>query len=207
MNANIPNLSKNVGDIKCDICERLVQELEKLIGANATDEKINATIYGLCDQLPGAAASFNKDLICKDSITIAKYLLAFYGDLTNILSVSTYCTNDPIPKASSVRISNAVDVKCDICEFVINEFDKVLADNGTDIKINATIFAACDKLDGAAAIFVISGPPPSNDLKCELCEMIVLKVDNFVGQNASDEKINQTVYKVCQELSGTMQTF
>ena len=47
-----------VGDIKCDICELVVDELDKLIGTNSTDAKINATIYELCSRLPATVQSF-----------------------------------------------------------------------------------------------------------------------------------------------------
>lgn len=51
-------LLDNVGDIKCDICELIIQELDSLVGKNASAEKINATIYDLCNDLSGSAKTF-----------------------------------------------------------------------------------------------------------------------------------------------------
>jgi hypothetical protein len=48
----------DVGDIKCDICELIIKELDTIVGQNASAEKINATIYNLCSQLPGTAAKY-----------------------------------------------------------------------------------------------------------------------------------------------------
>jgi len=49
----------NVGDIKCEICELIIKGLDGLIGQNASVEKINQTVYSLCNDLGG---SF-KDLV------------------------------------------------------------------------------------------------------------------------------------------------
>jgi len=51
-----------VGDVKCELCELLVTELDKLIGDNATDAKINATIYELCSKLPSTVQAFVSDI-------------------------------------------------------------------------------------------------------------------------------------------------
>ncbi|KAH3861880.1 hypothetical protein DPMN_024833 [Dreissena polymorpha] len=50
--------TRPVGDLKCDICELIIQELDQLVGQNASAEKINSTIYALCDKLPGTAKTF-----------------------------------------------------------------------------------------------------------------------------------------------------
>lgn len=52
------SIRENVGDIKCDICELIIQELDSIVGQNASDEKINATIYNLCNYLSGTAKTF-----------------------------------------------------------------------------------------------------------------------------------------------------
>lgn len=41
-------------DAKCELCEFLVTIIDKELGQNASLEKINSTIYGLCNLLPAA---------------------------------------------------------------------------------------------------------------------------------------------------------
>lgn len=43
------------GDLKCDICEGVIELLDKYVEDNATDEKINQTLYALCSGLPAGA--------------------------------------------------------------------------------------------------------------------------------------------------------
>ncbi|WAQ97105.1 hypothetical protein MAR_029795 [Mya arenaria] len=113
---NIKPIEQPVGDIKCDICELIINALDKLAGQNATDEKINATIYALCGELPGAAQLFKK------------------------------------PTVQFTK--NVGDLKCNICELLVQELEKLIGANATDEKINATIYGLCDQLPGTAASFV-----------------------------------------------------
>ena len=46
-------------DLKCDLCEAVLQLLDAAIEKNATKEKINSTVYQICDSLPGTL----KDLV------------------------------------------------------------------------------------------------------------------------------------------------
>lgn len=48
------------GDLACDVCEGVVELLDTLLENNATDEKINQTLYQLCSGLPDGAL---KDLV------------------------------------------------------------------------------------------------------------------------------------------------
>lgn len=47
-----------VGDVKCDICELVIRGIDDLVGKNASEEKINSTIYEICNDLPGSAKTF-----------------------------------------------------------------------------------------------------------------------------------------------------
>lgn len=51
-------VEKQVGDVKCDICELVIRGIDELVGKNASEEKINATIYEICNDLPGTAKTF-----------------------------------------------------------------------------------------------------------------------------------------------------
>jgi hypothetical protein len=45
------------------------------------------------------------------------------------------------------------------------------------------------------------------DIKCEICELAVHKPDELIGQNASKDKINSTMYQICNDLSGTSKIY
>jgi hypothetical protein len=63
--AKVVRIINDVGDIKCDICELIIRELDNIVGNNASANKINATIYNLCSQLPGTAAKYVSFLFCE----------------------------------------------------------------------------------------------------------------------------------------------
>ena len=43
-----------------------------------------------------------------------------------------------------------------------------------------------------------------NDLKCTVCKSIVTLIDSELKKNSSHGKINETVYKFCETLSGSI---
>ena len=46
----------------------------------------------------------------------------------------------------------------------------------------------------------------ANPVACELCELLVQIVDSYLGQNASADTINQTVYDLCNDLPDPIKT-
>ncbi|WAQ97104.1 SAP-like protein [Mya arenaria] len=146
--ADIRPIEQPVGDIKCDICELIINALDKLAGQNATDEKINATIYALCGELPGAAQIFCQNV----APTIVKAIEQGVDPQAACAALKLCSTAVLRP---TVQLTKEVgDVKCDICELLVQELEKLIGANATDEKINATIYGLCDQLPGAAASFV-----------------------------------------------------
>lgn len=45
---------------------------------------------------------------------------------------------------------------------------------------------------------------PSAGPACELCELLVQTVDQYLKDNKTEAAINATVYKVCGDLPGTL---
>ena len=40
--------------VECLLCEAVIQQLDKEMEKNSTEKKVNATVYGICEKLPGA---------------------------------------------------------------------------------------------------------------------------------------------------------
>ena len=45
---------ENLKDLKCELCEAIIDSIDKVIGTNATKQEVNETVYGVCGQLPGS---------------------------------------------------------------------------------------------------------------------------------------------------------
>ena len=50
----------------------------------------------------------------------------------------------------------------------------------------------------------LSLQPPSAGPACELCQLLVQTVDQYLKDNHTEAAINATVYKLCNELPGTL---
>ncbi|KAL4240574.1 hypothetical protein ACF0H5_001366 [Mactra antiquata] len=146
-------VTDNQVDIKCDICEFIISEMDKILADNATDAKINATIYSLCTRFSGAA-----QLLCRNLAPLIVQQVEAGVNPTDACRILTLCPQR-VDDALDVAVNEIedvfveetsddeqVDIKCDVCEFLIGEMDKILADNATDQAINASIYAVCGSL-------------------------------------------------------------
>ncbi|XP_053381659.1 uncharacterized protein LOC123562193 [Mercenaria mercenaria] len=223
--------TSNVGDIKCEICELIIQGIDSIVGNNASAEKINATIYTLCSDLPSGAAQ-------KYCIMVAPTIVkAIEGgvDPDQACAALKLCSSSV--DEHEEKTSNVGDIKCEICELIIQGIDSIVGNNASAEKINATIYTLCSDLpSGAAQKYCImvaptivkaieGGVDPDQacsalnlcsssetqnkvgDIKCEICELVIHKLDDLSRQNASKEKINSTIYQLCNDMGGTAKTF
>lgn len=148
------DMNKNLEDAKCELCEFLINIIDQELGQNASLDKINNTIYSVCNLLPDAIKA-TCELVAP---TIVK-------ELANGL--------DPLKTCEKVK----------------------LCTNGT---LNTGLLQGLKEHVNR----VIRGPSVSapQDAKCELCEFLVTIIDKELGQNASLEKINSTIYGLCNLL-------
>ncbi|XP_062615801.1 uncharacterized protein LOC134277489 [Saccostrea cucullata] len=153
------NAEKKIAeDAKCELCEFLVNIIDQELGQNASFDKINNTMYSLCNLLPtGIKATC--ELIAP---TIVKELAQGLNPLKTCETLKL-CTNGTIYTG--------------LMEGFREHVSKIMR--------------------GPSAI-------SPQDAKCELCEFLVKIVDQELGQNASLEKINSTIYGLCNLLPATI---
>ncbi|XP_061195678.1 uncharacterized protein LOC133203893 [Saccostrea echinata] len=145
---------KRVEDAKCELCEFLVNIIDQELGQNASLDKINNTVYSLCNLLPtGIKATC--ELIAP---TIVKELAQGL---------------DPLKTCETLKLCT-----------------------------NGTIYSGLMEGFREHAYKIMRGPSATSpqDAKCELCEFLVKIVDQELGQNASLDKINNTIYGLCNLL-------
>ena len=58
----------NLKDLKCELCEAIIDSIDKVIGTNATKQEVNETVYGVCGQLPGSLQAL---VSMKSTLTIS----------------------------------------------------------------------------------------------------------------------------------------
>ncbi|XP_076453804.1 uncharacterized protein LOC143288969 isoform X2 [Babylonia areolata] len=211
----------------CELCELLVQEVDKYLAENSTEAAINATVYKLCNDLPDSI----KDT-CLSLAPLVVTTLSNGVDPKQACTFLTLCSSSELPSKVK-RVSDGP--VCELCELLVQEVDKYLAENSTEAAINATVYKLCNDLPDSIKDTCLSLAPlvvttlsngvdpkqactfltlcsssdfksPSNvkrvsdGLVCELCELLVQEVDKYLAENSTEAAINATVYKLCNDL-------
>nr|KAG5690865.1 hypothetical protein BaRGS_028897 [Batillaria attramentaria] len=165
----------------CELCEVIVEAVDQYVKENKTEAAINATVYKLCNELPASL---------KDTVEQGP--------------------------------------ACELCELIVQTVDQYLKDNKSIAAINGTVYKLCNDLPGSIKDTCMAFAPQlvaelakgldpkqactaiklcTNDTTgpaCELCELIVQTVDQYLKDNKSIAAINGTVYKLCNDLPGTI---
>ncbi|OWF36411.1 uncharacterized protein LOC110441718 isoform X2 [Mizuhopecten yessoensis] len=141
--------------LECELCKILVIELNKVIVTNQTDEVINATVYNLCSDAPGALTNF--------CFTYAPQVVKL---LENGFDSSIVCK---LIRACSATFSTeeqdepenieANPLECELCKILVIELNKVIVTNQTDEVINATVYNLCSDAPGALTNFCFTYAP------------------------------------------------
>ncbi|XP_048763625.2 uncharacterized protein LOC125671775 isoform X4 [Ostrea edulis] len=151
---------KELEDAKCELCEFLVNIIDQELGRNASLDKINNTMYSLCNLLP-ATIKETCDLIAPSVVKE----LAHGLDPLKTCETLKLCTNGSVStdllrgfreQANKImRIPPAAspeDAVCELCEFVVNIVDQELGQNASVDKINNTIYSLCNLLPDAVKV-------------------------------------------------------
>ncbi|XP_070185275.1 uncharacterized protein [Littorina saxatilis] len=222
----------------CELCELLVQTVDQYLKDNKTEAAINATVYKVCGNLPGAL----KDT-CMTFAPQLVSILAKGADPKTACTDLKLCTNSTETRNTLRQTDVQAGPACELCELLVQTVDQYLKDNKTEAAINATVYKVCGDLPGTlkdtcmtfapqlVSILAKGADPktactdiklctnsteirtsqrqtdvhlPSAGPACELCELLVQTVDQYLKDNKTEAAINATVYKVCGNLPGTL---
>ena len=137
------------GDIECGVCTYLVGAVETYVSNNATETEILSFLEKDCDLLgvsdwvtvcKGTIATFGPEII---NLVIEKepadVVCSEIGLCNSTSSISL------LPKYNAGNLGNGT-IECDLCQFVVNEVEKLLAANQTETEIIDGLQDACGDL-------------------------------------------------------------
>ena len=118
----LPIVSEEVkNDEECLLCKFVVSEAEKLLTSNHTEQEIEKLLEKVCDKLPG---KYSKEC----NVLIDTYLPTLLELLVGKESADVICGQ--IGMCVSKRYGG--DVKCELCSYIFEELEKLLAENKTE---------------------------------------------------------------------------
>nr|XP_022314417.1 prosaposin-like [Crassostrea virginica] len=193
---------KFLEDAKCELCEFLINIIDQELGQNASLDKINNTVYSLCNLLPDAIKA-TCELIAP---SIVKELAGGLDPLKTCEKLKL-CTNGTqsigLLQGIKEHVTRSIqgpsalspqDAKCELCEFLVNIIDKELGQNASLDKINNTIYGICNLLpatiqptcDLIAPTIVKELAKGLDPLKT--CETVKMCTNGTMGYNLKDLK-------------------
>ncbi|KAK7475401.1 hypothetical protein BaRGS_00033351, partial [Batillaria attramentaria] len=216
----------------CELCEVIVEAVDQYVKENKTEAAINATVYKLCNELPASlkdtcisfapevVAALAKGLDPKQACTEAKLcqsgerktpsheLQVEQGPACELCELIVQTVDQYLKDNKSIAAINGTVYKLcndlpgsikDTCMAFAPQLVAELA-KGLDPKQACTAIKLCtNDTTGTLAIDRVEQGPA-----CELCELIVQTVDQYLKDNKSIAAINGTVYKLCNDLPGTI---
>ncbi|XP_033733732.1 uncharacterized protein LOC117322890 isoform X2 [Pecten maximus] len=188
----------------CQICEFLIQVLDASIATNQTEAAINKTILQICAALPAELSSFCKSITPALINILDKGIDPEKGCVTLRLCQST------------VGIVNMKSMTCDMCRSSMKEaFGKAgekacfeirgmckSKKAGSNAHRVPVIYEGMEEVSEGKMATIPNEEDEhveANPLECELCKVLVYELNKVLITNQTDEDINATVYKICDE--------
>ncbi|XP_069123595.1 uncharacterized protein [Argopecten irradians] len=154
--ATIPNEEEDIqaNPLECELCKVLVTELNKVILNNKSDEAINATVYQICAEAPGALSG-----ICMNYAPQVVSLLEKGFDASAVCKLVRACSAATAKIQEEVEEVEAGTIECELCKMLVDELDQVLANNRSDVIINSTIYQLCGEVPGTLKNYCMTYAP------------------------------------------------
>ncbi|KAI8797151.1 proactivator polypeptide, partial [Biomphalaria glabrata] len=142
--SSLPNpqpVLKKVRGPSCAICEFVIEQLNNILAENSTAAQIEYALEKVCDYLPSSLKAECEQFVQTYAPDIVKLLI-------NKIKPEQICT--ALGLCSGVS-KNSLPIKltgssCVMCEFIMSELDTMLAENSTEVQIQAALLQVCHVL-------------------------------------------------------------
>ncbi|GFR60011.1 proactivator polypeptide, partial [Elysia marginata] len=216
----------------CIWCAVVMQELDQILSANATESEIEMALEQVCNFLPETIKPECNIFVKQYTPALIQMLLQF--------EPQEVCT-----KLGLCKPSHKEQVKdgplCILCEFVMTELDNILAENSTEAQIEMALEIVCnfmpESIKRECAVLVQQYTPQLVKLllnfkpqqvctkltlctstklnsvadlsdpsaKCYLCEFIMAELDKLITSSSGVAEIEAALKKVCFLLPSNLQ--
>ncbi|CAI9606578.1 unnamed protein product [Staurois parvus] len=145
----------------CEICELVVQNVEKFLDTNRSRAHIKEALDKVCDILP---SQYSKK--CKDFIdTYADLVITIMEEEGNprIICMAMGCCSSRKPQIVKLDSEKLKSESCEVCKMIMSYLDSVLGQNATKQKIEDALQKICNFLpdpvqDQCHALINMYGP-------------------------------------------------
>lgn len=225
-------LSSHVGNIECDLCKELVQQLVNTLQDPQTKQAVKSTLEKGCGLLPQELSAQCKTFVDENIDGIIQIII-------NSLNPDMVCAAlniCPDSRKSVKPPSN--DIECDLCKEVVQKVEDQIKDQKTEEAIKKALEKVCGYLPSSmqdkCKTFVDTytemlitlflqeltpdqicaelglcpeqreTKPPKNDVECDLCKQVVSLVEEQLKDKRTEDGIRNALDKVCSYLPSSV---
>ncbi|KAK3744542.1 hypothetical protein RRG08_056678 [Elysia crispata] len=208
---------------QCVICEFVMNELDNILGNNATQEEIKQALENVCNFLPASVKQECDSFVAQYTPELIQLLLQVKP--SQVCGYLGLCSS---------KLTVDAGPQCVICEFVMNELDSILSNNATQEEIKQALENVCNFLPASVKqecdSFVAQYTPEliqlllqvkpsqvcgylglcsskltgSEGPTCVLCEFVMTQLEKILASTASQQQIEQAVDQVCNFLPASV---
>ncbi|XP_033111182.1 uncharacterized protein LOC117112217 [Anneissia japonica] len=216
----------------CTVCELVVNELDRFLSDNATEDEIISAVEKVCDQLPSAFKT-------ECNALVSQYGAALIELLVQKIKPDEICMKLNLCTGKENKLSASTE--CTLCEFVMTEIKSLISDNSTDQEILNALEKVCSLLPATiqddcndfvdkyapdilsllkylqpdqvcTALGLCTGKAVpvvekkvDESIECVLCEFVMKELESLLTKNSTEQEILDALDKVCSLLPTSIQ--
>ncbi|GFN91862.1 proactivator polypeptide, partial [Plakobranchus ocellatus] len=209
----------------CELCELIMEYLDRILPVNATEKQIEKALDEVCSLLPGSFKAECDSFVAEYAPEIVRLLLKVIpSELCKILGICSSKLTAPNPENFAPT--------CELCELIMGYLDRILPVNATEKQIEKALDEVCGLLPSTYATecnrfvaeyaseivrlllkvlpsevckiigicsskFTAVPEPVGKSAMCVVCDAIVKEFESLVGTNATKQQIEAFLDKPC----------
>ncbi|RUS88535.1 hypothetical protein EGW08_003711, partial [Elysia chlorotica] len=130
--------------VQCTLCKFVMNQLEKMLGDNATEPQIEKALDQVCNFLPASVKAECDSFLKQYTPQLIQLLLQIKPN--QICSFIKLCTNTVKGILYPLYQLTPDGPQCALCEFVLTQLDSMLTKNATQAQIEAALDQVCNFL-------------------------------------------------------------
>lgn len=144
----------------CELCQMVVENVEKLLDENRTREYIKSALEKVCDILPSKYCKECKDFV--DTYSDLIITMMEQAGSPKFICMAMGCCSARAPQIVKIDSAKLKFGNCAVCKMIMDYLDNVLGQNSTRQKIEQTLEKICNFIpsvfDECCAVIDAYGP-------------------------------------------------
>ncbi|KAK7111881.1 uncharacterized protein [Littorina saxatilis] len=138
--------AKEEDSIACQICELVVGSVDILLGENRSEAAIQKGLDDICNILPTGIRPQCQSFVNEYSVVVVQLLLQELDPVQVCITIGLCQQNQTVKEVEVPAVSESASPWCSLCELVVNEVDRIIAANRSEVAVQSALEQVCSLL-------------------------------------------------------------